>query len=156
MLKNAPPLVLIGRKTVTTPEHLPENVFMYYSWPHRAVISAWNRCSIALAPSIWSEPFGIVVIEAMAAGKPVIASKIGGLKDIVEDGKTGYLVTPGDPVELSKAITRLLQDDALRAQLGEAGRHCVERFRARKVVPQIEEVYLELTGGKGAGDRETR
>lgn len=146
MLSDAPPLVLIGRKTETTPQHLPDNVIMFNSWPHRAVLEAWERCSIAFAPSVWPEPFGIVVIEAMAAAKPVIASNIGGLPDIVADGETGNLVAPGNPDELCQVIERLLQDPALQSQLGQAGRQRVERFRARRVVPQIEQVYYELLG----------
>lgn len=146
MLAEAPPLVLIGRKTETTPDCLPDNVYLFNSWPHPAVLEAWERCKIALVPSVWPEPFGIVVIEAMAAGKPVIASNIGGLSDIVKDGETGCLVTPGDAAELSTAIERLLQDAALRARLGRAGRQHVEQFRASFVVPQIEQVYHELLG----------
>jgi glycosyltransferase involved in cell wall biosynthesis len=146
MLEVAPPLVLIGRKTETTPERLPGNVILFNSWPHQAVLQAWERCSIALAPSVWPEPFGIVVIEAMAAARPVIASNIGGLADIVVDGETGKLVAPGNAGELCQVIGRLLQDPALRGQLGQAGRQRVERFRARRVVPQIEQVYYDLLG----------
>lgn len=147
MLEGAPPLVLIGRKTETTPDHLPENVIVFNSWPHQAVLEAWERCSIAFAPSVWPEPFGIVVIEAMAASKPVIASHMGGLVDIVADGETGRLVTPGNAEELCREMERLLRNPALQKKLGLAGRQRVERFRARQVVPQIEQVYFELSSG---------
>jgi glycosyltransferase involved in cell wall biosynthesis len=164
MLAEAPPLVLIGRKTETTPERLPENVIVFNSWPHKAVLEAWERCSIAFAPSVWPEPFGIVVIEAMSASRPVIASDIGGLADIVADGETGRLVNPGNAGELCQVIERLLQNPTLQRQLGQAGRQRVERFRARRVVPQIEQVYSELLGtasqtqtqGGQAGYGETR
>ena len=143
-LEEPPPLVLIGRRTETTPDRLPPNVRLFDGWPHPAVLEAWERSRIALVPSVWPEPFGIVSIEAMAAGKPVIASKIGGLPDIVVDGETGLLVEPGSTLDLRRAMQCLLEHPDLGAELGRAGQRRVERFRARQVVPQIEQVYREL------------
>jgi glycosyltransferase involved in cell wall biosynthesis len=154
MEASAPPLVLVGRRTPTTPESLPLNVHAFHSWPHAAVLEAWQRASIALAPSTWSEPFGIVVIEAMAAGKPVIASKIGGLADIVVDGETGLLVEAGDALALRRAIECLLGDEGLRQRMGEAGRLRVEQYRAGVVVAQIEQVYRDLLGKSPRGEME--
>jgi glycosyltransferase involved in cell wall biosynthesis len=153
-LVGAPPLVLIGRKTATTPEQMPPDVHVFNSWPHPAVLEAWLRSSIALAPSVWPEPFGIVVIEAMAAGKPVIASQTGGLPDIVRHGETGLLVMPGSTVELRQALQRLIHDPERRARMGHAGRRRIEMFKAGQVVPQIERVYLELLAGKAAAQKE--
>jgi glycosyltransferase involved in cell wall biosynthesis len=142
----APPLVLIGRRTPTTPQELPEGVQAFHSWPHPAVLQAWQGASIALAPSVWPEPFGIVVIEAMQAGVPVVASEIGGLADIVSGGETGLLVPPGDAAALCAALLSLLADPELGRRMGEAGRRRVERYSAAAVVPQIEQVYQELLG----------
>lgn len=143
-LVDAPPLVMIGRRTDDTPLELPPNVRILESWPHQAVMAAWRRSMVALAPSIWNEPFGIVVIEAMAASKPVIASRIGGLPDIVADGETGLLVPPGDVVALRTAITRLIADPEARARMGLAGSMRVDRFKVCTVVPRIEAVYRGL------------
>jgi glycosyltransferase involved in cell wall biosynthesis len=140
-LKDAPPLVLIGRRCQDTPAEFPSNVIFLNSWPHAAVMAAWRRCSIAVAPSAWPEPFGVVVLEAMAAGRPVIASRIGGLPDMVVDGETGLLVSPDDPAALRTALERLLTDRDLREQLGQAGQRRVEQFRAGAVIPRIEQVY---------------
>jgi len=140
-LKNAPPLVLIGRRCQDTPVEFPPNVIFLNSWPHAAVLAAWRRCSIAVAPSVWPEPFGVVVLEAMAAGRPVIASHIGGLSDVVVDAQTGLLVPPGDPAALQQALERLLADQDLREQLGQAGQRRVEQFRAAAVIPRIEQIY---------------
>src|SRR5205807_2360133 len=104
------PLVLIGRPLAGHPLRLPPNVLLMGGWPHDAVMGAWSRCTIALVPSTWSEPFGIVALEAMIMGKPVIASRIGGLTDIVIDGETGFLVHPGDAQALQEAIQSLLDD----------------------------------------------
>lgn len=143
-LTNAPPLVVIGRAHGDTPTEFPPNVFVYKSWPHAAVLQAWRRSSIALVPSVWPEPFGLVVIEAMMSGRPVIASKTGGVTDIVVDGETGLLVPPGDPTALRHAIEHLLADSALRRCMGQAARRKVMEFQASAVVPRVEQVYLDL------------
>ena len=144
-LTNAPPLVLIGRRFADTPNELPPNVLILESWPHNAIMHAWRRSCIALVPSVWSEPFGMVVIEAMVSGRPVIASRIGGIPDIVVDGETGLLVSPGDVDSLCEAIELLLLNPELREQFGEAGRRRVGEFQAHAVVPRIEQVYRSIT-----------
>jgi glycosyltransferase involved in cell wall biosynthesis len=77
---------------------------------------------VVVAPSLWQEPFGLVAVEAMAAGKPVIASRTGGLADIVRDGESGLLVPPGDAPALAAALERLLDDIALRRAMGARAR----------------------------------
>jgi len=140
-LENAPPLVLIGRRCSDTPAEFPRNVLFLNSWPHAAVMAAWRRSSIAVVPSVWPEPFGVVVLEAMSAGRPVIASRIGGLSDVVIDAETGLLVPPGDPIALQQALERLVANRELRERMGQAGRLRVDHFRAEVVVPRIEEIY---------------
>jgi glycosyltransferase involved in cell wall biosynthesis len=144
-LEHKIPLVLIGRIGKEFAGELPPNVHALQGWPHEAVMAAWNRCTLALAPSIWPDPCPTVAIEVMAAGKPVIASRIGGLADIVLDGKTGLLVSPNDPDALRDAIQRLLDDPAGRQQMGLQARQRVAAFQARSVVSLIEEVYREIS-----------
>ncbi|MFM8321612.1 MAG: glycosyltransferase family 4 protein [Chloroflexota bacterium] len=146
-LTNAPPLVLIGRLRPDTPTDLPANVLALGSWPHPAVMEAWRRSSIGLAPSTCAETFGIVVIEAMAMGSPVIASRIGGLGDIVMDGENGLLAPPGDVDALRAAIQRLIDQPDVRLAMGEAARRRSAAFRASQVIPQIEDVYRKLVHG---------
>ncbi|MGE5223997.1 MAG: glycosyltransferase family 4 protein [Omnitrophica WOR_2 bacterium] len=142
-LKDVPSLVLIGRSYGAL-SNLPSNVIYMGSWPHELIMEAWRRCSIALAPSIWPEPFGIVAIEAMSCSRPVIASRIGGLIDIVEDGVSGFLIPPGDVAALQSAIRTLVDNPELRETMGMSAKMRVNRFKARSIVPQIEHVYGEL------------
>ena len=85
----------------------------------------YARAAVVVCPSL-SEGFGVVCAEAMAHGKPVVASDVGGLATLVQHERTGLLVPPGDPVALRAAIERLLADPELRARYGRAGR---ERIR---------------------------
>lgn len=144
VLPNPPPLVLIGRRSSDTPTALPHNVFLMDRWPHAAVMEAWRRSSLALVPSLTPETFGIVAIEAMAMGRPVIASDTGGLKDVVIDSETGFLVPPGDAESLAQAMQRLLDDEPLRKRLGQGALYRSQNFRASVVIPRIENVYLKL------------
>jgi glycosyltransferase involved in cell wall biosynthesis len=86
------------------------------------VDAMWEAVDIALVPSTEPEPFGMVAIEAMRAGKPVVASAHGGLVEIVRPGVTGLLVPPGDAQALADAIQKLAEDPELRRRLGDAGR----------------------------------
>lgn len=142
-LPDAPPLVVIGRQALGTQINPARNVVVLNSWPHAAVLEAWHRCSVALVPSVWAEPFGLVVLEAMAAGRPVIASATGGLADIVVPGETGLLVPPGDVDALRAALAQLLGSAELRARLGAAGQRRSQEYRANHVAPQVEAAYAQ-------------
>lgn len=82
----------------------------------------YAEADICVVPSIWEEPFGIVALEAMACGRPVCASAIGGLKDIVVDGMTGLHFPAGDSAALAECLNTLLSDPHMRAAMGRAGR----------------------------------
>jgi glycosyltransferase involved in cell wall biosynthesis len=146
-LRDAPPLVLIGRPCADTPTSLPPGVRVLHSWPRAAVMWAWRRCLLALVPSVWPEPGASVALEAMASGRPVIGSAIGGLPELVADGKTGILVRPGDPEALRAAIVRLLKDHDLREQMGRAAIAHAAGFRASTVAPLVERVYERVLLG---------
>jgi glycosyltransferase involved in cell wall biosynthesis len=143
-LPSAPPLVLIGRKGAGTPTQLPPNVHMFYDWPHKAIMHAWSRSLFGVAPSILPEACATVVMEAMAVGKPVIATRVGGMPDLVDDGETGFLVPPGDADALAAAMRRLLEEPDVRNRMSAAALNKVEKFKARSVVPRIENVYATL------------
>lgn len=94
--------------------------------PHAEMMALYRGADLAVVPSLWDEPFGMVAVEAMATGLPVCASRVGGLQHIVLDGETGYLFERGDHGALAAALERLLNDKALRLRLGEAARRRVE------------------------------
>lgn len=98
---------------------------------------------VAVLPS-YREAQGLSILEAMALGRPVVASEVGGIPEMVEHGRTGLLVPPHDPDALAGAIVRLLTDAALARTLGAAGRELVhERFCAELMVRAIETIYDE-------------
>lgn len=138
------PLVLIGRPILEGLSELPSNVFVMGIWPHQAVMQAWSRCSIAIVPSIVAETFGIVAIEAMSMGKPVVASNIGGLTDVVVNNETGFLVPSGDPEALREAIQCLLDNPVRREYMGDMAKQRVVKFHANTVVPCVEQVYQDM------------
>ena len=101
---------------------------------------------VFVLPSLW-EGFGLVLVEAMAAGRPVVASAVGPIPEIVVDGVTGLLVPPGDPAALAEAIVRVLRDPELASAMGRAGRARVEReLRIDTMVARTEALYNELLG----------
>jgi glycosyltransferase involved in cell wall biosynthesis len=90
----------------------------------REVAAALEAADVVALPSL-HEGLGVAALEAMAAGRPVVASRVGGLGEVVVDGVTGVLVPPGDPAALAQALNRLARDVALRRRLGQAGRERV-------------------------------
>jgi glycosyltransferase involved in cell wall biosynthesis len=109
--------------------------------PHDQVTASFTAAAVAVVPSRWAEPFGLVAVEAMAAATPVVASDVGGLADIVVPGVTGLRVPPGDPVALAGALDGLLADPGLRIRMGRAGRARAQRYTAGAVVPRVIEAY---------------
>lgn len=106
----------------------------------------YAACDMLVAPSLY-ESFGLIYVEAMAYGKPVIGCAIGGVPEVVKDGETGLLVPPENTEALAEAIIRILQDDALRAQLGHNGRaHAKEHFSVTRMAERTAELYYEAVG----------
>jgi glycosyltransferase involved in cell wall biosynthesis len=107
----------------------------------------YRLCDVFVLPSVSAESFGITLIEAMAAGRPVVASRIGGVPEIVDDGVNGLLFEPWDSRGLSEAVNALLGDPELAADLGRrAHESAEENYSWPKVARRIEEVYMEVAG----------
>jgi glycosyltransferase involved in cell wall biosynthesis len=104
----------------------------------------FSEASIVVVPSLWPEPFGLVGIEALAAGRPVIASATGGIEDWLDDGVSGMTVRPGDHRQLAGALNSLLADPDRRRAMGEAGRLAVEtRFSPESHVQALLDAYAD-------------
>ena len=90
--------------------------------PHAELPAWYGLADVMAVPSVWNEPFTLVALEASAAGLPVVASRRGGLPEFVQDGVTGMLVRPGDPVMLADALASICLEPSLARRMGEAGR----------------------------------
>lgn len=111
----------------------------------RDVWPIWDACDIAVVPSTEPEPFGMVALEAMAAGRPVVAAGHGGLLDIVLNGQTGIVFEPGSAESLADAIQKLAVNHELRDQMGKAGRaRWLRYFTTQKYVDAFEELYASI------------
>jgi len=104
-----------------------------------------NRATLTVVPSRWQEPFGLVAIQSMQVARPVVASRVGGIPEIVKDGETGLLVPPDDPAALSHAILRILHNPVKAAQMGLRGRERAEHlFGWERCITEYERLYSDL------------
>jgi glycosyltransferase involved in cell wall biosynthesis len=108
------------------------------------VLSHISSMDVFVLPSIM-EGFGIVLLEAMAMAKPVVATAVGGIPEVVEDKVSGFLVSPKDSRALAQRILYLLENPQIRHQMGQAGRaRVVEQFSVERMVTQLQGFYDEL------------
>ena len=113
--------------------------------PRAQALGLLATADVAVLSSAW-ENFPHGVIEALTMGTPVIATRVGGVPEIVRDGENGLLVEPGDPIALAAAIRRFLDDTELRDRLEAAAASSVERFSADRVYGELESILLEAAG----------
>ncbi len=111
--------------------------------PVEVVAQLYSHAAVFCCPSVY-EPFGLINLEAMACEAPVVASAVGGILEVMEDGKTGVLVPPAQPEALAAALGRLLANPALAREMGRAGRRRVEdEFAWTLVAERTEQVYAD-------------
>ncbi len=139
---NETPLVIVGER-MTSSIDLPDNTIEVGHVDNNVVQQLWRSATVGVIPSQWPEPFGLVAVEAMAAGCPIVASRVGGLAEILADGRAD-LVEPGDPNALAGAIHRLLDDPERRRQLSTLAKASVDRYAIDSIVDKIERQYQEL------------
>jgi phosphatidylinositol alpha-mannosyltransferase len=113
-----------------------------YGWvPRETLVRLYASCDVFCAPATFGESFGIVLLEAMAAGKPIVASDIEGYRWVMADGVEGRLVPPGDSGALAAALLNILTDPARAARYGMAGRRTAERYDWSRIAREILAYY---------------
>ena len=139
---NCPPrLILAGRSAQAW--RFPPGADWVGQLPHHEVVALFRSARAVIVPSVWADPCPTVVLEAMASGRPVVAAASGGIVDMVVDGRTGLLVTPGDTAGLTGALSTILGDLEAARRLGAAGRDRARAFTISAVVERIEQMYTD-------------
>jgi len=105
---------------------------------------AWSRSLFGILPSICADACPTVIMEAMASGKAVVSTAIGGIPDLVDHGETGVLAAPGDAGSLAAAMRTLIDDANLRQRMASQGLRKVETLKAKAVIPRIEKFYERI------------
>jgi phosphatidylinositol alpha-mannosyltransferase len=112
---------------------------------HDRLPGYYRGADVYVSPALGQESFGLVLVEAMASGVPVVASDIPGYREVVRNGVDGTLVPPGDPQAVAAAVRPMLTDPSLATRFSEAGRTRSQAFRWERVVDQLEAAYREAT-----------
>lgn len=114
---------------------------------HEELPSYYAAADLVVLPSFPPESFGVVLIEAMACGKPIVASNIPGVRSVVCDGENGLLVRPGDSDDLTNKLQQLLADASRGREMGARGRARVEeRYAWSVIIPRLGKIYEEVVG----------
>jgi glycosyltransferase involved in cell wall biosynthesis len=125
--------------------HLGQNIELLGHVSHEKLDEWYRKAAVCVVPSHY-ESFGIAALEPMGFGLPIVSTDVGGLPEIVLDGETGVLVSPGNSRELAQALLRLLADHNLRAKLAQSGKERVQRFfDKRSLVRSNLETYYQAS-----------
>jgi phosphatidylinositol alpha-mannosyltransferase len=108
----------------------------------------YRSCTVFCAPSTGFESFGIVLLEAMATGKPTVATNIPGYRDLLDDGQEGFLAEPKNERSLAEALIRILRDPQMQRSMGDRGRAKAQQYSWRQVALRVLDVYEELLDKK--------
>jgi glycogen(starch) synthase len=141
LLESPPSLVLAGR--METDWDFPPGARWAGLLTHDEVVALFRSARAVVVPSVWEDPCPTVVLEGMAAGRPVVGAASGGIRDMIVDGTTGRLVPPGDVEALAAALTEVLGDPLIAKAFGEAGRDRAREFTISAVVERIEQMYRD-------------
>lgn len=104
----------------------------------------YKKASIVVFPSVGPEIFGLVILEAMSAGRPVIGTSVGGIPEIITDGVNGYLVEPGSAEQIAEKVIKLFSDEDLLKEFGKNARKQAEEYTIEKYAKNIEKIYKDL------------
>jgi glycosyltransferase involved in cell wall biosynthesis len=110
----------------------------------KQIMNLNSRATIIIVPSLWPEPFGIVGLEAMGFGKPVIGTRVGGIPEWLENGKAGYLVDPGNSNQISDKVIQLISDRKKYLRMSKNARIKAEQFSIQKSAKMTEKIYFQV------------
>lgn len=138
-------LVLIGEKHPDFSYKGTKNIMIIENVPHEIVMDACSKCKFIVIPSRCADCCPTVALEAMSCKKAIIASNIGGLSDVIVNGKTGILIPLNDSKKLTQAIHFLLQNPLIANKLGENGfERFIRNYTSDTIIPKIEKIYDDL------------
>ncbi|GFP28019.1 hypothetical protein HKBW3S33_01436 [Candidatus Hakubella thermalkaliphila] len=130
---------------------LGDSVLFYEAIPHEKMVPFYQQAALFVLPSL-QEGLGIVTLEAMACGIPVVSTRCGGPEDVIEDGVNGLLVENNSASKLAEAILKLLRDEGLRKRMGKKARQTVvNKYSMVKLAPKFLDFFKELSSGAGQG-----
>ena len=142
----APDTPEIGERVRSRIPQLERTIWIEEMLPKPEVIQLLTHATVFVCPSVY-EPMGIVNLEAMACETAVVASRVGGIPEVVAEGETGFLVEPGNAADLASRVNELLGDAELAARFGKAGRkRAVEHFSWRAIAERTADLYRSLIG----------
>jgi glycosyltransferase involved in cell wall biosynthesis len=141
-----PALVLLGRM-VDAEYSRTDGVVYAGARSHADVECAYGHALLAVAPSLWPDPCPTVVLEAMAFGVPIVASRTGGISDMIVDGHSGALVPPSDVNALCRAIEEVIASSQVRQRYAKNSLIRVQEFRVSSVARRIEAIYEAISSG---------
>lgn len=123
-------------------KHKLKNIHLLGRLSHNDVINCMREAMFVIFPSEWYETFGMIITEAYACGKPVVASNLGAMAELVENGKTGLLFEPGNPVDLAEKIQWMLKNENACIQMSNnAGREFEEKYNAERNYSLLMDIY---------------
>jgi len=135
---------------------LEQNVRFVGAVPNRELPDLLRRSRVLTVPSVWGEPLGVVVLEGLACGIPVVASRVGGIPELIDEGRTGLLVRPADPEALGRALLSALNDDSLQGQAATGGPAAVARHHTWNAVSErLQSIYRLALDDSRSPEEET-
>ncbi len=127
------------RELVTLAQPVASNIVFTGFLPHETLKYLYSAVDIVVMPSVWQEPLGLVMLEAMASGTLLVGSAVGGVPEVIDDGRNGLLVPAGDAAELARAVCAVLEDPASMQRMAQAGRETiVEKFTWERLMGEVE------------------
>lgn len=124
--------------------HISDKVTFLGYLEREAMLECYHKCTLLVVPSTWAETFGLVCVEALSMGRPVVATNVGGIPEIVQDGFNGYLCRPNDTKALSEAIIRIISNESLLQKFSLNAHESIKKFDINRHIDQVVETYKEI------------